>query len=224
MTECTQACVVDVVWDQAALFEAMGVGLPQVKQEFAVLLSHKERLGMHPELCHGLVADLRADFIAFRACAGADAGHQVLGSTLEISLHIVNEVGSDARDCGSPGRVCKPHGFALFFCHEYEGAVRTFTHEDQAGPVCVQGVSLANESGPVTVQGCGPMNLVQPGTLFCLQGLDDLLHGLIGMKTNLAAVGATARGYQMRDVQGIECPEMPCDPGVFLPGQGKTTV
>jgi len=213
----------DVVRVQTALLQGVGIGLPEIKQEFTLPPGHKESLGVRPELCHGLVVNFGADFIAFRACAGADAGDEFLWLAVEILLHSVNEVGCDASHCGTPGRVRKANGFTPFFRHEYERAVRTLTHKDESWPVCIQSVCLVNESRLVAIQGCGSVDLVQPGTLFGIQGLSHLLDGLISLVTDDMAIRATASGHQMRDGQGIQCPEMPCDPGVILRGQVKTT-
>ena len=49
VTERAHACDVDVVRDQAALLQDMGVGLPEVEEEF-VVLGYKKSLGMGPEL------------------------------------------------------------------------------------------------------------------------------------------------------------------------------
>jgi hypothetical protein len=172
----------------------------------------------------GLVADLRADFVAFRTCAGTDAGHQVLGTTEKILLHGANEVGGDTGHCGSPGRVCKTHGLAVLFRHEDEGTVGTLADQDKAGLVRVQGVCLACESWMAAVQDRGPVDLFQIGTLFGVQGLGHLPDGMIRLVTNEVAVRTVAGGYEMGDIEGIQRPEASCDPGILLPGQDKTTV
>ena len=57
----------DVIWDQAVLLQAVGVGLPEVEEEF-IAFWNKERLGVRAELRDCLIPNFRAHFITFRTC------------------------------------------------------------------------------------------------------------------------------------------------------------